>query len=176
MSPIRPSKHAVLIETLPKALEGIDALRAAGRNSSADALQHVADYARDIAQAELDAADKRPSDNRALAVTPAFRTHVHAVAKAEGMNLADVVRKSLEDYLDGTWTPQVTPRAARGSGVKKVNLNVRVPDDLWNAVNEHAASQAHPGQTRKPTAASLSIAALEETFGLPDTEEATTGK
>lgn len=171
MSPIARSKHAVLLDTLPEALQGVAKLRAAGDTETAAAMQYVADYAQAAAQAEVDAAAKRPSDNRTLSVTRGFKHRVQRLAKAEGASIPDVVRKSLEDYLDGEWTPTIPDRAPRGQAVrgtssKKVILNVRVPHEVWDAANEHGKTfKVSPKANSKVTASAVSIAALVERFG-----------
>lgn len=167
--PIRPSKHTVLLDTLPKALEGVRKLREDGHNDLADAVQHVADYARDNAKAETAAAAARPTNNKALSVSQDFKTHVMDVAAAEQMKLRDVVEQSLEDFLSGEWTPAPPVRGAHGPRDTQVNLNVRVDTDLWARANHHgkdpAAITARGGYTL--TASQVALAALEETFDWP---------
>ena len=169
MSPIRPSKHAVLIDTLPAALQGVAELRAAGRGDLADAMQHVADYAETNAKAELAAADKRPANARSIEVPAAFREHVLTVAKTEKMNISEVVRNNLTEFLDGTWMPpQPPPRAKRGTGSAedKARIAVSVDQDLWDDVNDHGKDpEAVAARGYKLTAAQVAIAALEATFG-----------
>lgn len=173
MSPIRPSKHAVLLDTLPTALQGVELLRQAGHGDIAGAFEIVADYARDNAQAEVNAAKKRPSTNRQISVTKGFKLRVHRLAKEEGASIPDIVRESIDDFLSGEWVPaDPGPRAPRGAGARKASLNVRVPHDTWDDANAHGkdpeAKAARGGY--ELTAAEISIAALVERFG-PATAE-----
>lgn len=177
MSPIARSKHAVLLDMLTDATEAVRVLREDGHYDLAKAVRHVTDYARDNARAELNAAAARQPNARALAVSQAFRDHVHRVAEDEEMNPSKVVRDNLQEFLNGKWMPAAPPaRAPRGSGPKKVNLNVRVAQDVWDDVNDLGKDPAAVAERGyKLTAAQVAVAALEETFGRPPAEAESAG-
>jgi hypothetical protein len=165
VSPTRPSKHTEILPDLGVAASAPAKLRAAGHTETADAVQSVLDYAAEQSAQMRKEAQARKATNRALFVTEDFRTWVHAEAAREGAKVADVVKASLQDFLDGDWTP---PKVPRTSAEGKVALNVRVDSDLWteaNTLGKDPAAVKARGYT--VTASSASIAALEARFGQP---------
>lgn len=169
------SQHTAILATIRKAKKSVPVLRKDGHPELAADVKESLDYALEVA---TKLSSRRPSEgttpNHALRVVEPFRTHVHAAAEGTE-DVADVVRRRMRDFLEGKWTPGPSVRARRGHRPAKVNLNVRVADVLWDDVNELGKDpQAAAERGYKLTAEQVAIRALEERFGLPETEEATT--
>lgn len=165
------TKHDNVLTEIPTARKALEVLRSAGRPDLASSVGRILDYAKE--QAERGVA-KRMTDssldsNHSLRVVRRFREWVHAGAAEDGAVISEIVVQSLRDFVSGEWTPSAPQRAARGSNLSKVGLNVRVPKELWDAANalgKDPAAIAKRGY--KLTAESASIAALLERFGEPE--------
>lgn len=179
------SKHAFLLEhSIPAARRQVAAARKAGV-TDLDVVDRVLTYAEEQATRILaqQATRYESAPNKNLRVPLAFAEHVRAQveaekAEAEGTNevpwsLSKRVNISLEEFLDGDWTPPEPQRAPRGSNIPMTGLNVRVPQDLWDRANDLGKKPTAIEQRGyKLTANSIAIAALVEAYGQP--EDATT--
>lgn len=179
------SKHKSILEDIARARDGLEqsgtnaALRDAGHGDVVDSLTEVFTYAEEAAARLGRGSDfEGTPPNHALGVTETFRTHVYeaveaALAAAENDEAVDgagaVVRKKMLAFLEGTWTPARQPRQSfQGPGNRKVNLNVRVPQARWDAVDEYGKDPAAVADRGyRLTASQVAIAALREHFGEP---------
>lgn len=170
------SKHAALLnETLPAARSEVAAALQAGA-PGLDSVQAVLDYAEEQAQRQSAQQSVRSAtgENHNLRVPVEFAEHVRRQAAADKEKYPDSlspnrhVRDSLEDFVNGDWMPARPERDRRGSNIAKTGLNVRVPEDLWEAANYLGKDPAAvESRGYKLTANSVAIAALMETYGQP---------
>lgn len=181
------NKRAALRAATPPTREAIRFLKANGEKELAAAVATVLKAALEFADSRDRAATRESGleQNRAVSVAAEFRDHVHAV-KGDA-DLVDVVTTRMRDFLAGTWMPRKEEFDAgtwtlplRGYGsigptVPRKNLNMRIPTAVWTATNELGEDPAAVAERGyKLTAPQVAIAALEEAFGLPDTQDSTT--
>lgn len=175
----QPSKHRTVLAAVPTAQAFLDELQAAGSpQDTVDAVRLCVDYARERAEQGVakSARDTSSKPNQLVNVPIVFRDHVYASAD-DSTAVATVVNSSLEDFVEGDWTPPAPQRAQRGRKLPSTNINVRVSSELWDAANalgkdpEQVAARGY-----KLTAVQVAIAALVETFGRPEsmTEQSST--
>lgn len=171
------TKHDALLTQIPTARKALAVLRAAGHSDLAATVGTVIDYAKEQAERGVakNARDKGLGTH-SIRMSQAFGDHVRAALTEDDATVADIVEKSFLEFLSGDWTPAAPTRARRGSSTAKASLSVRLKDDtLWEQVNnlgKDPAAVAERGY--KVTAESVAKAAMEETFGLPTTEQAST--
>lgn len=174
------SKHAALLnKTLPAARREVDDALQAGA-PGLDSVQAVLDYAEEQAQRQTAQQSTRSAtgENHNLRVPVAFAEHVRRQAEADKAEDPDSlspnrrVRDSLIDFVNGDWMPARPERDRRGSNIAKTGLNVRVPEELWDAANDLGKDPAAvEARGYKLTANSVSIAALMEAYGQPGSTE-----
>lgn len=188
----KQSKHKTIIPVIDKARESVAVLQAAGHPDLANAVSETLIYAEQAAtQLARGSNFAGTPENHPIGVTKRFRDHIYASIDAAVEASEDetkvpgapkVVREKMRAFLEGKWTPQRPPRQSFGTGPDaKVMLNVRVPEALWDAVNEYgkdveARSFPHTDVANavKLTASQVALAALREHFGSPETEDSTT--
>lgn len=167
------SKRTDAIAALPMAKKAAARLHEDGEVEMAEAVHELVRFASPAGQRReataLRGAGLAP--NRPLQVHRDFRTHVNA-RKTTG--LPDVVVPYLERFLAGEWMPGRHKRVRWGSPADKVNINIRIPSDLWDAVDALAKDPA-ASQDRgyKLTAMQVAIAALHEEFAEPAADATT---
>lgn len=168
------SKHARLLADLPAARKALTTLRQHGDPGLAAEVKKVFDYAEQQAnQAIADQASESGVPNHSLAVDRGVKARIIAAAEAEGASLPDIISKSLQDFIDGTWTPEPPARAARNSGPDKVRISVRVRADLWDQADQAAKDpKAVAARGYRLTATTVAIAALMEWLGTEETATA----
>lgn len=173
----RTNKHQAALAAVPVAEKYLNELAAAGGPSEkVDALRLLTGYAKEraeqgIAKAERDAATMV---NKAIEVPVAFKQHVYAHVE-DHTHVSSVVDRSLQEFVDGEWTPaDPGPRARRGEKPDSTMLNVRVDRDLWQAANARGkAPDEVAARGYSLTANQVSIAALVEAFGRPEDDSTT---
>lgn len=80
--------------------------------------------------------------NFAMAVPRSVREEIYKNAKAQGADLAQQATQALNEFLAGTYTPFRPARAARGSNVEMVNMNIRVEMALRSAADAAGKERA----------------------------------
>lgn len=167
------TKHENVLARIHKSRQPIlDLLNDAGAAGLAESAKILLDYAEEQAERAIAKRANDSRETRSLRVTAEFRTKVHADAAEDGAVISDIVVQSLRDFVNGEWAPPAPQRAPRGTNLTKVGLNVRVPQELWDAANDRGKDVAEIAQRGyKLTAESVGIAALRERFG--DSENTT---
>lgn len=170
-----PSKRANALAALPTAKEAAAHLKRTGEPRMAAAVADVIAYAEYASAVRERAAEREAAaaPSYSLRIDRALRDHVHATGAASGTEIPSAVTSRLEAFVAGTWTPQPSGRAARGTSPEKADLNVRVPKDLFDRVDALAKDPAAIAERGfKLTARQVAIAALTEAFPLPEPAEA----
>jgi hypothetical protein len=172
-----PTKRTRITAALPVARTAATFLREQGEPGMAEAVETTIEWAERAEKAAALQADidSRLDPNYSLHVDKEFRAYVQEAAKAsaeaEGRDprkeLTRVVTEELEAFRDGRWTPPAPVRSAYGSSPGKVNLNVRIRQDLFDQVDamakdpEQVAARGYALNARH-----VAIAALADRFGV----------
>lgn len=166
-----PRKREKMLATVPDTERAITFLRNEGQSAMAKAVQTTLDYAVEAAQPAGDKAARAESNadpNRSINVGKPFRDHVRAMAEAESVDVARLIRRKLAEFCDGTWLPFERERAAMGTAPEKAFITVRVSDDLWKRVDALGKDpDAIAWRGYKLNARQVAIAALRERFPMP---------
>jgi hypothetical protein len=162
------SRIADALAVVPDAKKAAAFLKRNGETDLAQAVRELVDYTVHAGQLHQNATAREAelSRNRPLQVHRDFRTHVNA--RRAKKTLPKVVVPYLERFVAGEWVPERPQRTAWESRDAKVNINLRVSDDLWDEVDRIAKDpEAVKDRGYKLTAIQVAIAALREEFGEP---------
>lgn len=169
------SKRTDALDAVPAAKKAAAYLKRNGETELAQAVRTLIAFTAEAGERAAQAAAREAdlSPNRPLQVHRNFRDRVNALRN--GVTLPEVLVPYLERFVAGTWTPERPQRTTWKSADDKVNINVRISGELWDAVDRRAKDpDASRERGYKTTAIQVAIAALREEYGEPAEDDAAT--
>jgi hypothetical protein len=158
-----PRKRDTLAAAVPTTEAAITYLRDQGQPAMADAVQTTLTFATEAA----DAATRKAVRDATTMPNQSIQVPKDLYDRVQGTDYAEVARKYLAAFRDGTWMPGKPERAPRGQA--KEWLNARFPAELWDEANALAKDPvASEERGYKLTARQIVIAALLKEFPAPE--------
>ena len=105
--------------------------------------------------------------NLAMSVTDPLRSALKAAAESMDTTLGAVATAGMDRYVKGEWTPPKPVRSRRGTNAVKVNLNVRIDEQVLDAALAKAAADSQE-LGYKLTVAWIALSWLVEDLDLQD--------
>lgn len=127
----RTSQRAAALAALPDAEQAIAFLEAKGKTSMAAAVTTIAEFTRQVGEAQIRAAqrDAETMDpNFSIRMPVIVRDHLAKAAAKDG--LTNVVTNALKHIAEGRFEPVKPQRNPFGAGLEMTALNVRASQEL----------------------------------------------
>lgn len=87
--------------------------------------------------------ENQSAPNLSIRLPETARDRIVAGAKRDRVSVQSVVNEGLQEFLDGTFTPQAPTRDRKGAASTKVNLNVRPEPGLMERVTQAGVKPMH---------------------------------